>query len=70
MDDIGTEVAGTSEEKKDAVIKIEIEEGKWNYSWSRQGRTFRIEDRNNKDEWTKVIEDVKAYLEEIKGQDR
>jgi len=55
-------------EKKGATIKIEIEEGKWNYSWKRQGRTFHVEDRNSEDEWTKVIEEVKKYLEEAKEQ--
>jgi len=55
-------------EKKGATIKIEIEEGKWNYSWKRQGRTFHIEDNQNKEDWTKTIEEMKRYLEEIKKQ--
>jgi len=57
-------------EKKEAIIKIEVEEGQWNYSWKRQGRTFRVEDKNSKDEWTKVIEEVKKYLDGLKEQDR
>lgn len=70
MGDRETEAAGTIKDKKDAVITIEVKEGDWNYSWRRCGRTFRVEDRNNKDEWTKAIEEVKAYLEEVREQDR
>jgi len=58
------------ESKKEAIIKIEIEEGQWNYSWKRQGRTFHVKDKQSKEEWTKVIGEVKTYLEEVKEQDR
>ena len=57
-------------EKKEAIIKIEIEEGEWNYSWKRQGRTFRVEVANSKEDWTEVIKEVVKYLEEAKEQDR
>jgi len=58
------------ENKKEAIIKIEIEEGQWNYSWKRQGRTFHVKDKQSKDDWTKVIDEVKKYLEEVKEQER
>ena len=69
MEDRGTEAGGAIEEKKVAVIAVEVKEGKWDYSWRRCGRAFRVEDRNSKDEWTKTIEEVKKYLEEVKERD-
>ena len=57
-------------DKKEATIKIEIiektGEGQWNY----KDRTFHVEDRNSKEEWSKVIKEVVKYLEEAKEQDR